>query len=427
MNKTTQMFARDERGNMVITFALMLVAVFGVAGLAIDTLRTERIRLKVSNASDAAALAAVKYSAEQTAAGRDKATVVNEAVAMATALWKSNLDCLEVKPQDPTFDLKQSGQDWQATVATTGAVKTTLSAILGLPTMSYGVNVQTTTSAGTPYMDFYLLLDMSQSMGLAATSAGMSQLNAATGCQFGCHVTGHSATYDYAKANNIPMRVDILRAATDKLIQKAQDTAVKSDQFRIGVWTYDKSVTKLSDLDTNYSNLKSATTLIDLPTYDDGTQTDDSLSHINSTLTNSGNGQNASQPVKFVFLVTDGVQDGIYTGWSTPASLPTNYPYSPSDGIPTYRTSPIKPTACDAIKAKGVTVVVLYTTYVPFPGFWQYDDLVKPFDSHIATNLKSCASPGFYFEATEGPDIDAAMQKMFEAAVAYGGGPRVVK
>lgn len=426
LSKVTS-FARDERGNMTLIFALSLIAVFGIAGLSIDTLRTERVRLKVRNASDAAALAAAKYAAEQTAAGRDKTTVIAEAVTMATALWKSNLDRMESTPLDPTFDLKQSGQDWQASVETSGSVKTTLAAILGVPTMSYGVKVQSTTSAGAPYMDFYLLLDTSQSMGLAATSTGLSQLNAATGCQFGCHVTGESSTYDYAKSHAIPMRVDVLRSATDKVMQTAQDTAVRPDQFRIGLWTYDRLVTKLSDLDSNYSALKSAASLIDLPTYNDGTQTDDALKQMGGLVTSSGSGKNASQSIKFLFLVTDGVQDGIYTGWKTPTGLPTNYPYSSSDGIASGATSPTTPTACNDIKAKGVTVVVLYTTYVPFPGFWQYDDLIKPFDAAIAANLKSCASPGFYFEATEGPDIDAAMQKMFAAAVAYGSGPRVVK
>lgn len=427
MLRKYSIFVRDQRGSMTIIFALVLIGVFGVAGLAIDTLRTERVRKKVELASDAAALSAVRYAAEQTALGRDKATVINEAVAQATALWKANLDRLDVPPTDPTFTLTQTGSDWQGKVTASGTVTTSLSAIMGMQSMSYGVQVTTTTSAGTPYMDFYLLLDTSQSMGLASTSAGLTQLKSATGCQFGCHVTGQSSTYDYAKANSIPLRVDVLRTATDKVLQKAQDTAVRSDQFRIGLWTYDRSTTKLSDLDTNYAALQSAATLIDLPTYDDGTQTDDALSQMASMVPNSGNGQTAANPVKFLFLVTDGVQDGIYTGWTTPAGLPTNYPYSPSDGIVAGKTSPIMPTACDAIKAKGVTVVVLYTTYVPFPGAWQYDDLIAPFASSISTNLKSCASPGFYFEATEGPDIDAAMQKMFAAAVAYGGGPRVVK
>lgn len=427
MRTTYSVLARDERGNIAILFALMLIAVLGVAGLAIDTLRTERIRQKVANASDAAALAAVKYASEQTAAGRDKSTVVNEAVAMATALWTSNLDRLEVKPKNPTFEITQSGPVWQASVKASGAVKTTLSAILGKKTMSYGVNVQTSTSASTSYMDFYLLLDTSQSMGLAATSAGVSQLRAGTSCQFGCHVPGETYSYDYARSQGIEMRFDVLRMATAKIIQNAQDTAVKPDQFRIGLWTFDYSVTKRSDLDSNLANVKSASNLIQLPTYADGTQTDDALSKLASVVTNSGTGESSSSPVKFLFLVTDGVQDGIYTGWKTPAGLPTNYPYSPKDGVRTYSTSPISPNACDAIKAKGVTVVVLYTVFVPFEGVWQYDDLIKPFDTHIAANLKSCASPGFYFEATEGPDIDAAMQKMFETAVAYGAGPRVVK
>lgn len=420
-------FVRNEGGAITLFLAFAFVVLAGFAGLGVDYVRTQRVSDRIQHASDAAVLAAVKYAAEQTALGREAAAIVTEAEGVGQTLWTTNLVRLEGSHEAPSITLEQAGQAWKARMEASGSVPTTLAAVMGLPTMNYRIQAEATSEAGTPYMDFYLLLDTSQSMGLAATSAGMSQLNAGTGCQFGCHVTGESATYDYAKANGVPMRIDILRAATDKVIQKAQDTAVKADQFRIGLWSYDRSLAKLSDLDTNYATLKSAAGLIDLPTYNDGTQTDDALGQLNSVVVSSGNGRTADSPVKFLFLVTDGVQDGIYTGWSTPVGLPTNYPYSPYDGIPSYRTSPITPTACDAIKAKGVTVVVLYTTFVPFPGFWQYDDLVKPFGTQIAANLKSCASPGFFFEATEGPEIDAAMQRMFAAAVAFGSGPRIVK
>lgn len=413
---------RDEGGNIMILFALAFFVVAGAAGLAIDTVRTKRVSDRVQHASDAAVLAAVRHAAQQTAQGGDTAAIIAEAEGVGQAHWSSNLDRLDDALTPPSIALEQTGQGWRARIETRGSVKTTLGAVMGISTLSYGIQAEATSEAGTPYMDFYLLLDTSQSMGLAATQDATDRMIAATGCQFGCHVTGQASSYEWARANAVPMRIDVLRTATDKLIQKAQDTASVSNQFRIGLWTFDKTVTKLSDLETSYATVRSAASRVDLPTYEDGTQTDDALKELSNVATQSGSGRGADNPVKFLFLVTDGVQDGFYTGWMPPIGLRTSVP-----GYGIGSESPVSPTACDDIKAKGVTIAVLYTTYVPFPGWWQYDALIGPFASDIAANLKACASPGFFFEASDGPDIDAAMQKMFAAAVAFGSGPRITK
>jgi hypothetical protein len=63
-------------------------------------------------------------------------------------------------------------------------------------------------------------------------------------------------------------------------------------------------------------------------------------------------------------------------------------------------------------------IAVLYTTYLPLPTNSWYNSWIAPFQSQIATNMESCASPGLYFSITTDGDITAAMQALFQLAVA---------
>lgn len=120
-----------------------------------------------------------------------------------------------------------------------------------------------------------------------------------------------------------------------------------------------------------------------VPTHHDGSLIDDALSKLNDKPTTSGNGSSPSSPKKFVFLVTDGVQVGIHVGWTPPAGF----------AVAWGNTSAMSPPACDALKANGITIAVLYTTYVEFVGWWQFDDLVAPFKTDIAKTSKRVRAP----------------------------------
>jgi hypothetical protein len=60
------------------------------------------------------------------------------------------------------------------------------------------------------------------------------------------------------------------------------------------------------------------------------------------------------------------------------------------------------------MKARGIKIAVLYTTYLALPTNGWYTSWIDPFNkgpygpsinSQIAKNMESCASPGFYFVA----------------------------
>jgi hypothetical protein len=79
---------------------------------------------------------------------------------------------------------------------------------------------------------------------------------------------------------------------------------------------------------------------------------------------------------------------------------------------------PLNPAACDAIKARGVRIAVLYTTYLPLPTNDWYNSWISPFQSTISSRMQSCASPGLYFEVSPTQGISEAMTALFKKAVA---------
>jgi hypothetical protein len=69
------------------------------------------------------------------------------------------------------------------------------------------------------------------------------------------------------------------------------------------------------------------------------------------------------------------------------------------------------------VQARGIRIAVLYTAYLPLPTNSWYTTWISSWQSQIATNMQSCASPGLYFAITTNGDITTAMQALFEQAV----------
>ncbi len=95
-----------------------------------------------------------------------------------------------------------------------------------MPTMFLGVIGKTTmtvtgTSTATAnmplYIDFYLLLDNSPSMGVGATPADVTKMvnNTSDQCAFACHDLNNTNNYyKLAKTLGVTTRIDVLRTAT---------------------------------------------------------------------------------------------------------------------------------------------------------------------------------------------------------------------
>ena len=229
-----------------------------------------------------------------------------------------------------------------------------------------------TAANGTPlYADFYVLLDNSPSMGVGATPADIATMvkNTPDQCAFACHDLSDSNNYyNLAKKLGVTTRIDMLRKATQQLMDTAKATAVTSGQFRVAINTFGTSCTLLglntvAPLTSNLSQAKTLAGNIDLMTVpyqnynkDQCTNFDGTLTAMNKAIPNPGNGATSSTAQKFLFFVSDGLAD---------ADNPTSCSKPVNSG--TRCQEPIDFSFCETIKKRGIKIAVLYTTYLPLP------------------------------------------------------------
>jgi hypothetical protein len=142
---------------------------------------------------------------------------------------------------------------------------------------------------------------------------------------------------------------------------------------------------------------------------DEDSYLDLGLSSVNNVniMTAPGSGTNnpADSPQAVLFIVSDGVVDEALNGGSC--------------GSAGRMCTPINTQAawCQAIKARGIRIAFLYTTYNPLPTNSFYNNNVAPFQDQIGQQAQACASDGLFFEVGTNGDISAALAALFQKAV----------
>jgi Flp pilus assembly protein TadG len=429
-------FADDRRANVAITFALALVPLIFLIGMGLDFASATQKRTRLNAAADAAALAAVTPSMMQqsTATAQTAATNMFNAYASGVA---------GVSGATPTVNITSSnnGLTRTATVSYTASSVNNFSGILRQANWTI-TGSSTATSSTAPNIDFYLLLDNSPSMAIAATTAGINTMVANTqsqgGCAFACHETNPQAdnlgnpggidNYQLAKNLGVVTRIQNLASATQSLMTTAQNMETANNTtcpngpgcYRMAIYTFNYSgLTTVQTLTSNLTTASSAASTIDVMvvcqnnyrvcgTANNDTDTDfnTAMSQINGIMPNPGTGTSGSTPQKVLFIVSDGVDDKLSTTCSQPLSGSNRC------------QQPFDTTWCTTVKNRGIMIAVLYTVYYPLPTNNWYNTWIAPFQSQIATNMQSCATSGLYFAVTTDGDITSAMQALFQQAVA---------
>jgi len=432
-------FVRDASGNIAVIFAIACVPLITAVGCAVDYSRATQTRSKLQAAADAASVGSIaKASAAFLAAGSMTSDgPIPVGVTDAQNIFdanRSNLTGYTLNSVTPA--VVKSGSTVTSTVAFSADINTMFLGLIGKATMT--VTGTSTSTANMPlYVDFYLLLDNSPSMGVAATPTDITNLQAKTGgCAFACHDTSKTpgtSNYDIARANGITTRIDVVRQASANLMDTAKSTQTYSNQFRMAIYDFGASsatigLRNLFSLSSSLTSAKTAAGGIDLMavagqndayTADKDTPFSTIFPAINSAISSPGPGT-SSAPLKYLFFVSDGVADE-----SNAACLKTMYNKNWGNIAPRCQ-SPINPALCTTLKNRGIKIAVLYTTYQPPTDNW-YKDWIAPFNtgpwgpspnSEIAQNMESCASPGFYFEVSPTQGISDAMNALFKKAVA---------
>ncbi len=158
-------FRRNDRGNVMITFALALIPMIGAVGAAVDYSRANSARTAMQAALDAAGLTLSKDAQTLTPA---------QLAAKATEVFNANYNHSEVKDVAVTASLSnpQPGS-FRLEMAATGKVPTTLMA-MWKPQMAIGTTAQI--AWGMKQLELVLALDNTGSM---SSSNKMTQLKLA--------------------------------------------------------------------------------------------------------------------------------------------------------------------------------------------------------------------------------------------------------
>lgn len=465
-------FIRDDKGAVAIILGLAAIPMMLGAGIAADFAIMQSVKTRLDSAADAAALAAIK-SAQTTIATLSQTIPDPRPQAIADALAQGGKSFLAqasrhggALTETPNVSVEIKGQTVAARVSYKASIPTNFGRLAGVQQLRLG-GAASAELVMAKYLDFYLLLDVSGSMGLPSTPAGEVALAAKSpddlaqypsGCRFACHFPW-SQGYKVARANNIQLRIDAVGAAVAELMKTAQATQTLPKQYRVGVYPFVNHANAFVDLTANligdrYSvataiNYDPATGSTDfgklLDSGDDavfaralnpnykanpaiaqdgaplgagGTHIVNVFDEINAKIVGVGDGSGALKPQPFVFFVSDGMQNSQSHVTKTGA-WPGVTPYPTPPGT-TVSIRAMDAKLCDVLKARGITVAALEIPYPTFsnPKTFASSQEFKANDAApgLPTAMRACASPGFYYAADTPADIAAAMQKMFAQA-----------
>jgi len=418
-------FHRHESGTMALFAGLASIPIIFAVGAGVDYSTANMAKSKLDAVADAAALSAVDHTAISGTSAAAQNTATNVFNSEATNLNNVTIGNVTVTVTD-------SNTGRTAVVAYTATKNNVFMGLLGIPTTAIGGQAQAAAGLSVN-INFYLLLDNSPSMNIAATTAGIntmvSHTSAQGGCAFACHESNPSAdnlgnpngedNYTLAQNLGVVTRMENLASATQSLMSTASATeGSNTTQYQMAIYTFaNAGLGTIQPLTSNMATAQASAANINvLEVYDNNwlTQTnknsdtdtnfETAMSQINTIMPNPGLGTPTSTPQEVLFIVSDGVDDEVSSTCSQ--SLNGNRCQQP------FNTA-----WCTTVKNRGIQIAVLYTDYLPLPTNSWYNNWIAPFQNQIGPNLQSCASTGMFFSVTTDGDITAAMQALFAQAI----------
>ncbi len=425
-----------ERGNVALMTAIIAPLLLLVGGFAVDYGYASYINQRLSQATDDAVLGSVSQSAATAGGGFSNTSWLQT---YGTNLFKANVANLPISNVKFTLNVTSNGTGGVNSVGSyTYDYPTFFAGVIGISTMPLKSQIKASANPVT-YLDYYIVVDVSQSMGIGATLPDMQKLydlvvangngsGNEAGCVFGCHVMapGQHITNEqlaHSASPRINLRIDAAVSAIQSIISDAQAASGTNKNIRIGMYTISRDPNKpgvfvnvIAAPSTDYTTLNTQANLIDLGGNISAGAGDTDYSRemvaFNTLMPLNGSGASAITPQNYVFLITDGLSD---------ASDP------PTCGsVNCHPTKAFDPNDCKALKLKA-TVGTIYTTYNPIYNQnksangleGNYNSLVAPFVGQIANNLKTCSSDSskFAFEAQDGPGINTAMRSLFASTL----------
>ncbi|WP_296709648.1 pilus assembly protein TadG-related protein [Rhodoblastus sp.] len=474
-------FSRESSGSVLMFFGLALMGIFLIVGLVLDYGRALSAKSVLNTATDAAALAALSAAQADYIANASASQMMTDAQAAAQRAFVANAGrSYNILNGAPTITVQRNGQVITTNVSYQARSPNLFGSLANVANMNLSHSASSALTLPS-YLNFYLLLDVSASMGIPSTDTEINRLATINpdyrnrfsgfpgyvgGCTIACHFTaykacqnaaidnpnqaapaavycqGYNLTRNGGNAMNTPvtycptpgtsaciqLRLDAVAYATQQLIQTAIDTEASDhipNQFGVGLYPFVRWMQPFQALSTNLTTVKNAaaglTALID---NGNGSST---VNLPTSGLGSGGTHFENALPSMNTTITTVG--DG------SSATSPRPFVFMVTDGAQNNQyqqnngswsgsnnATTLDTTNCTTIKNRGITLAVLYVPYVPIPNpttIWNDEDHAANNNiQYIEPSLKSCASPNFYFKASTPQDIANAMQAMFKMAVA---------
>jgi len=366
----------DRRGGMAITMTFAMMAALGIAALAVDGASAMAAHARLDLAADAGALTALRSAAAAYALDSKTDLTLAEIAGQQRFMAQAG-GIAGVSVPAATVHVQRDGLQFTADVTYVATYVTQLAGALhgisagyaSIPSLPLGGTATAQERTGA-FVDIQVLMDVSNSMAIGATHDARNQLQGLTSayplyewgnnwwpnCAIACHMKQPLESqwwqqfgdyYAMAKYFNVLLRIDVLRGAMLN-VASSLDVANTARKFRFGFYTFDINAREIFALGDPHDAGTPISQTDVTPIDDNGpywqTNVVQSIGTFSDTWVDpAGDGSSPGLARKFVFILTDGVEDFAGTGGS-------------------YRsTVPFDPTICDRMKNKGVTVLVLHT------------------------------------------------------------------
>lgn len=434
MKRLLHAFAGNSRGNIAITAALSLLPIMGLIGIGIDLGVAFQSKTIFNAAADAAAIAAVKQARDEILVNAGiTGSALTDAQTVGRNVFLGNTGKAgSATIPTPTVSVTRSGQTLTATVSYQTSGQTNFGRLFGVTTFNMK-GVAASSSVLPDYLKVYVVLDVSSSMGIGATTADQQIVyNATGGCAVACHYTGTTTTARNAGAT---LRIDVAKNAIIAALNQVKSSGSLS---QVAVYTISDKFTNVYAMSSNIDGAISAVSGIDISDSgnDGGTDTTYALNQLNALLSTSGTGQSQSSARGVVMLITDGVQDSdmkyLSNGSWADANNPNFTVFSPcvQSSCQYFSTFGIymeafDPSQCSPIKNKGYTLMTLDIAYLIPPSNLQsssaalnsvFSYVQQYLLSSIQSNMTACATSSAYaFSASTPGEITSAVATMFAA------------
>jgi Flp pilus assembly protein TadG len=220
-------FRHDKKANLAVIFAIALLPILEAIGCATDYSLAVRMKSKLQAAADAASVASVSqsspgYAAAEVMSGNGS---VAAGVTDANNVFNGNMTGVTgYNSLSLTTTVTKTGATLASNVQYSANVPVVFMKVIGWNYLT--VTGDSRSSSSMPlYLDFYLMLDVSGSMGLPSTNAEQTRLaavnpdnygNYPTGCTLACHFATQDVCNDGGQkypTNNYCMGYPISRVS----------------------------------------------------------------------------------------------------------------------------------------------------------------------------------------------------------------------